>query len=146
MGSSVVTGDVAGVRFPGADHVLPPMPPPDIDVDAWRRSLRRIRDMDPEQLLLTHFGAFDDAGRHLDELENRLLRWTEIATRVVDEGGDRAVLGAELLALDEREMEAEGVAADVVERYRRLCPMEENSAGLYRYCVQRQERDPAPRK
>jgi glyoxylase-like metal-dependent hydrolase (beta-lactamase superfamily II) len=134
IGDAVVTGDVAGVRFPGADHVLPPMPPPDIDVDAWRESLATLRRLEPERLLLTHFGEFRDPARHLDELEDRLERWTDIARRVVAEGGDREVLGAELKALDEREMAIADVSAEATERYRRLCPVKESSTGLYRYC------------
>ena len=134
IGDAVVTGDVAGVRFPGADHVLPPMPPPDIDVDSWRESLATLRRLDPERLLLTHFGEFRDPARHLDELEDRLARWTDIARRVVAEGGDREVLGAELKALDESEMESADVPAEAIERYRRLCPVKESSTGLFRYC------------
>jgi len=130
----VVTGDVAGVRFPGASHVLPPMPPPDIDIEDWRRSLDVLRGLEPEQLLLTHFGAFDDPTRHLDELEARMDRWTETAERVIAEGGDPKVLAAELETADDLEMEAAGVPADAVARYQRLCPMEGNSAGLFRYC------------
>ena len=38
--------------------------------------------------------------------------------------------------LDQDEMAASGVPAEAVARYRRLCPMEENSAGLFRYCTQ----------
>ncbi|MCU0234174.1 MAG: MBL fold metallo-hydrolase [Thermoanaerobaculales bacterium] len=138
IGEAVATGDVAGVRFAPATHVLPPMPPPDIDLELWRASLAVLRRLAPARLLLTHFGAFDDPARHLDELEERLLRWAAIARRVVAAGGDRAALGAELLALDEREMAASGVPAEAVARYRRLCPMEENSAGLFRFCLQQQ--------
>ena len=134
IGDMVVTGDVAGVRFPGATHVLPPMPPPDIDVEDWRRSLDVLRGLEPKRLLLTHFGAFDDPARHLDELERRLVSWTETADRVIAEGGDSKELGAALEAADDVEMEAVGVPADAVVRYRRLCPMEGNSAGLFRYC------------
>jgi len=134
IGDAVVTGDVAGVRFPGADHVLPPMPPPDIDVDSWRESLATLRRLAPERLLLTNFGEFRDPVRHLDELEDRLARWTDIARRVVAEGGDREVLGAELKALDESEMESADVPAEAIERYRRLCPVKESSTGLFRYC------------
>ncbi len=137
IGGDVVTGDVGGVRFPGADHVLPPMPPPDIDVEAWRESLDLLRGLDPKRLMLTHYGAFDDPARHLDELEDRLLRWTEIAERVVAEGGDRKRLGRALLELDEAEIADERLAEDDIARYRRLCPMVENSAGLYRYIVKR---------
>lgn len=136
IGDAVATGDVAGVRFPGATHVLPPMPPPDIDVGNWQASLAVLRKVAPSRLLLTHFGAFEDAARHLDELEERLLRWTEIARRIVAEGGDREALGAALAEEDEREMANAKVPAEAVVRYRKLCPVKESSAGLYRYCNQ----------
>ena len=68
VGRDVVTGDVGGIRFPGADYVAPPMPPPDIDVVLWRESLDLVRSLEPERLLLTHYGAFEDPERHLDEL------------------------------------------------------------------------------
>ena len=135
VGDAVATGDVAGVRFPGATHVLPPMPPPDIDVEDWRSSLAVLRRLEPSRVLLTHYGAFDDPARHLDELEERLLSWTEIGHRIVAEGGDREALGAVLSAEDEREMKNSRVPAEAVERYRRLCPVKESSAGLFRYCL-----------
>jgi glyoxylase-like metal-dependent hydrolase (beta-lactamase superfamily II) len=135
IGQSVATGDVAGVRFPGSTHVLPPMPPPDIDVEAWRASLDLLRQLEPSQLLLTHFGAFEDCSRHLDELEERLLSWTEMARGIVSEGGDREALGEALRERDEREMKQAEVPPEAVARYRRLCPVKESSAGLFRYCT-----------
>ncbi len=129
----VVTGDVGGVRFPGADHVLPPMPPPDIDVEAWCESLSLIRGLSPERLLLTHFGAFDDAQRHLDELEARILKWTELAERTVADGGDRNDLGRALHAIDKKEMADAALPEEIVDRYQRLCPVVESSAGLFRW-------------
>jgi glyoxylase-like metal-dependent hydrolase (beta-lactamase superfamily II) len=134
IGDAVATGDVAGVRFPGATHVLPPMPPPDIDVEKWHQSLALLRRLAPSRLLLTHFGAFDDPVRHIDELEERLERWTEIAGRVVANGGDKNALGIELERIDNDEMEMSGVPPETVERYRRLCPVKESSVGLFRYC------------
>jgi glyoxylase-like metal-dependent hydrolase (beta-lactamase superfamily II) len=134
IGDAVATGDVAGVRFPGATHVLPPMPPPDIDVEKWRQSLALLRRLEPSRLLLTHFGAVDDPMRHIDELEDRLVRWTEVARRTVANGGDKSALGVELLRIDEEEMEASEVSAEAAERYRRLCPVKESSVGLFRYC------------
>jgi glyoxylase-like metal-dependent hydrolase (beta-lactamase superfamily II) len=135
VGDAVSTGDVAGVRFPGASHVLPPMPPPDIDVARWRESLDVLRKINPTRLLLTHFGAFDDPDRHIDELEDRLVRWTEIAQRIVQEGGDKHVLGEELERIDRDEMALARVAPETAERYRRLCPVKESSVGLFRYCT-----------
>jgi glyoxylase-like metal-dependent hydrolase (beta-lactamase superfamily II) len=134
IGDAVATGDVAGVRFPGATHVLPPMPPPDIDVEKWRQSLGLLRRLDPSRLLLTHFGAFDDPMRHIDELEDRLVRWTEAASRVVSDGGDKNALGVELEHIDKDEMKLADVSPEAAERYRRLCPVKESSVGLFRYC------------
>ncbi len=137
IGKAVATGDVGGVRFPGASHVLPPMPPPDIDVDLWIQSLERIRAVEPELLLLTHFGAVDDVERHLDELEGRLSRWLDIAERTLAEDNGATTVAEAVLALDEAEMAESTVPPGAIDRYRKLCPMEANAAGLERYCRKR---------
>jgi glyoxylase-like metal-dependent hydrolase (beta-lactamase superfamily II) len=137
LGDEVATGDVAGVRMAGSTHVLPPMPPPDIDLEVWHASLDLLRGLVPRSLLLTHFGAFDDPGRHLDELDLRLRRWAAVAEEVVQGGGDAAALGVRLAALDDQEMAAAGVAEAQRTLYSRLCPMVENSAGLYRWITRR---------
>ncbi len=134
IGGAVAMGDVGGVRFPDATHVLPPMPPPDIDVELWHQSIERIRAVEPELLLLTHFGAFDDVERHLNELEGRLSRWLKTTERTLEEGGDSTAVAQALLEIDEAEIEQASVAPAALERYRKLCPMDANSAGLERYC------------
>ncbi len=66
-------GDMAGVRIPPADLVVAPTPPPDIDVDAWKRSVDVIEGWEPERLMLTHFGLHDDdVPAHLDRLRASL--------------------------------------------------------------------------
>ena len=40
-------GDVAGVRIPPSDFVRPPTPPPDIDVEAWQRSIDLVAARQP---------------------------------------------------------------------------------------------------
>ncbi|MCD4748870.1 MAG: MBL fold metallo-hydrolase [Thermoanaerobaculales bacterium] len=134
IGKTIVTGDVGGVRFPGANYVLPPMPPPDIDVDAWRESIERLQDLDPDRLLLTHFGHVENVRPHFEELDGRLLRWLEIAMRNLTRNDPEVSLADEILALDEIEMAAASIAPEAVQRYRTLCPMDGNSAGLGRYC------------
>lgn len=136
VGGAVATGDVAGVRFAPASHVLPPMPPPDIHLGHWKESIELLRRLAPERLLLTHFGAFSDAGRHLEELAARLERWQDLGRRAAAAGDDVAALAAALLELDEREMAAAGAPPAAVERYRRLCPMDGTAAGLLRACRQ----------
>jgi glyoxylase-like metal-dependent hydrolase (beta-lactamase superfamily II) len=61
-------GDTAGIRLlPGA-FIMPPTPPPDIDLEIWRDSLRRIGDWRPDTLFITHFGPHEPAGAHLTEM------------------------------------------------------------------------------
>ena len=134
IGDSIATGDVAGVRFPGATHVRPPMPPPDIDVEKWRESLDLLRSLAPRRLLLTHFGAFDDPARHLDEIDGRIERWTEVARTVVASGGDEEELGAELEQIEREEVEALSMSQEIIARYQQVCPVKESSTGLFRYC------------
>ena len=72
----VYVGDVAGVRLARAPYVSPPTPPPDIDLDAWRASIARLRALGAHRLLLTHFGPVTDVTWHWDELIARLHEWT----------------------------------------------------------------------
>jgi glyoxylase-like metal-dependent hydrolase (beta-lactamase superfamily II) len=64
-------GDVAGVCALGG-YVLPPTPPPDIDLEAWQISVDRILAWSPSTLFLTHFGAVTRVRPHLAELMDNL--------------------------------------------------------------------------
>jgi glyoxylase-like metal-dependent hydrolase (beta-lactamase superfamily II) len=66
-------GDVAGVRLAG-DIVIPPTPPPDIDLDAWRSSLQTLEGWSPERLALPHFGLVRAPAEHLEQLREALDR------------------------------------------------------------------------
>jgi glyoxylase-like metal-dependent hydrolase (beta-lactamase superfamily II) len=72
------TGDVTGVRI-GAGRVMAPTPPPDIDVDAWFDSIRRIQRWEPAALVLTHFGRIDDVDGHLKAVRHALWFQAELA-------------------------------------------------------------------
>jgi glyoxylase-like metal-dependent hydrolase (beta-lactamase superfamily II) len=65
-------GDTAGVRLQVGRYVMPPTPPPDIDLEAWRDSLARLGAWRPETLFLTHFGPFAPVAAHLTELADHL--------------------------------------------------------------------------
>jgi glyoxylase-like metal-dependent hydrolase (beta-lactamase superfamily II) len=70
-----MVGDTAGVRLREQGFVMPPTPPPDIDLEAWRDSLARINDWRADTLFITHFGPHAPAAAHLTELADR-LEWT----------------------------------------------------------------------
>jgi len=65
-------GDTAGVKVLPDGDVLPPTPPPDVDLEAWEGSLAHIERWRPESLFLTHFGPAGAVGAHLSTLRDRL--------------------------------------------------------------------------
>jgi glyoxylase-like metal-dependent hydrolase (beta-lactamase superfamily II) len=71
-------GDVAGVRIPPSDLVLAPTPPPDVDVDAWERSIEVVAGWQPERLVITHFGVVDDPQAQLEACRQALREEAEL--------------------------------------------------------------------
>jgi glyoxylase-like metal-dependent hydrolase (beta-lactamase superfamily II) len=67
-------GDTAGVRIAPSGVVLAPTPPPDVDLEAWPRSIDTIAGWRPERVAVTHFGAWDDVDAQLAELRDALDR------------------------------------------------------------------------
>lgn len=81
-------GDTAGVRMSPGGRVMPPTPPPDIDLEAWARSLAIIDDRGPETLFLTHFGPHVGARALLAELRERLASVAALARQSLDRDED----------------------------------------------------------
>ncbi len=72
-------GDTAGIRRGSGRYLMPPTPPPDIDLEQWNESLQRLRAWAPSGLFVTHFGLWRDAAWHLDEFQARLQAWAALA-------------------------------------------------------------------
>jgi glyoxylase-like metal-dependent hydrolase (beta-lactamase superfamily II) len=80
-------GDTGGVCIEGG-YILPPTPPPDIDVEAWEQSARAIEQWQARTLFLTHFGPspFPPA-THLQTLLDHLHTTSAIARQMLAEEG-----------------------------------------------------------
>ena len=77
-------GDTAGIRT-GADlFVMPPTPPPDIDIDAWKASVALIDRWGAETLFITHFGPHGDPATHLASLVEHLDGIAALAKTIVE--------------------------------------------------------------
>jgi glyoxylase-like metal-dependent hydrolase (beta-lactamase superfamily II) len=84
-------GDMAGVRIPPWDLTLAPTPPPDIDVEAWERSLDTIAAREPAGLALTHFGIAENVPAQLAAVRES-LRWQADLAAEQDQEGFMAAL------------------------------------------------------
>jgi glyoxylase-like metal-dependent hydrolase (beta-lactamase superfamily II) len=65
-------GDTAGIRRGAGSFVLPPTPPPDIDLEIWRDSLARIGQWQADTLFVTHFGPHGGTAAHLADVADHL--------------------------------------------------------------------------
>jgi len=131
-------GDTAGIRRTGRDYIMPPTPPPDIDLDAWRTSEDRILSWEPETLFLTHFGPFHGARMHFQDMTERLGVWSRIVRRLLanpaldEDGRQRAFVSEALLDLKRKLGEQEA------ERYGRAGRLDYSWQGLSRYWRKKQ--------
>ena len=136
---SLFAGDVAGIRLPGQSYVRPPTPPPEIDVEAWVRSIENIRKISPAALHPTHFGHYDDVDRHLSELEQRLQDWLLFVEGRSHEGAPPEEISEELRIKGDAEMLAEGAAPEESGRYDLAGNYEMVTAGILRYVERRRK-------
>jgi glyoxylase-like metal-dependent hydrolase (beta-lactamase superfamily II) len=118
-GTTLYAGDAAGVRIQPSREVLPPTPPPDVDVEGWFRTIEEIERRTPERLALIHFGPADDVSRHLGELRARLAKWSERVERGATQDEFVAMAGNDL--------------GSDAESYGRAMPFWQSYAGLKRY-------------
>lgn len=121
-------GDVAAVRIPPTDLVLPPTPPPDIDIELWERSLAIVEDWEPERLALTHFGAVEEPAEHLETVRTRLRQEAEAALEL-----DAEAYEADL----KRRIEAEIDDPEVLAELLQAVPLAYQYGGLDRYWSKR---------
>ena len=72
---NLFAGDVGGVRI-GNGPPIPPFVPPELDVDAWERSIDKMRALEAARVYLPHFGLVaDSVASHFDALQERVRRY-----------------------------------------------------------------------
>jgi glyoxylase-like metal-dependent hydrolase (beta-lactamase superfamily II) len=126
-------GDTAGIRRTDRPCIMPPTPPPDIDLDAWRSSEDRILSWEPDTLFLTHFGPFHGARMHFQEMFARLQVWSGIVRRLIADASldeptrQQAFVSEALLELKRT------VGEQQAEQYNRAGRLDYSWQGLSRY-------------
>jgi glyoxylase-like metal-dependent hydrolase (beta-lactamase superfamily II) len=123
-------GDVAAVRIPGVELIVPPTPPPDIDVEIWENSIGLVESWQPERLALTHFGQIDDPAPHLTRVRERLREEAQLARKL--SGGDYERRHRDLVAEHAESTES---AEELIQ----CVPPQYQWRGLSRYWTKRAE-------
>jgi glyoxylase-like metal-dependent hydrolase (beta-lactamase superfamily II) len=126
---TLYSGDAAGVRLTPARFVLPPLPPPEIDLEAWVRTIDETERRAPARLALIHFGTVSDVESHLARLRETIARWAEWVEDGMDRDTFSAAVGADIAASD----------PDSVADYDHVVPAWQCYLGLERYWRKRRE-------
>ena len=125
---SAYCGDVAGVRTPPGELTVMPTPPPEIDVEAWLRSIDALAERKPERVRMTHCGEIAPALAQLETAAASLRLTAGWA-----EAGEREMFAAKL---DELIDSQPAIAA---QRMRNAMPTDHVWLGLERYWRKRRE-------
>ncbi len=128
----VFTGDVGGVRI-GGKSVVPPCPPPDINLEYWTDSIKRLRELNPSTLYPTHFGKYDDVGEHLDQLEANLQLYAGEIKSYLKKGYDQDEMLQRFGDFVREHLVEDGLEEKELEQYEIANPVYMSVSGLIRY-------------
>jgi glyoxylase-like metal-dependent hydrolase (beta-lactamase superfamily II) len=126
---TLYAGDAAGVRIMPGRHIFPASPPPDVDLEAWERTLVEIERRAPARIALIHFGTVDDVHDHVARMREELARWAERVREGMSQEEFVAAARADLLVDQEGD----------VDYYERAGPFWQSYLGLERYWQKKRE-------
>lgn len=136
LGKKVFTGDVGGVRIQGGP-VVPPCPPPDVNVSQWDSSLSRLRSLRAEAFYLTHYGTVSAKGNHLKELTKRLNAYVKFVEKGLKAGRTEEEIVSGFKEFVEADLRKNGVTDATIGAYRAANPAGMSVAGIARWLALR---------
>ena len=126
-------GDAAGVRIGTSTFVMPPTPPPDVDLALWMKSIDQISKWDSSRLFLTHFGPSPTTPvLHLTQLRERLHQVATFAQEAEATGGNMKEQMAAFCAAMRSELRAH-LPGGTSLTYERAACLDHCYLGLIRY-------------
>lgn len=129
---SIFTGDVAGVRIDDG-IIVPPCPPPDIDLEAWQNSISILRKLNPKKFYLTHFGLIENWEHQLSELEKMLLNWANWMKAKLEQNIEKEQIKADFITYTNQQYKDFGLSEKQIKQYEAANPAWMSVAGLTRY-------------
>lgn len=132
LGRALFTGDVAGVKI-NEGPVVPPCPPPDINLEAWKLSIAKMRSLKPEVLYLAHYNGVKAVEQHLSDLEKILDDWAGWMKPHFENNARAEDITPQFVQYTQEQLRQKGVGEEDVQRYERGNPSFMSVTGLLRY-------------
>jgi len=127
------SGDVGGIRVHNQKFISLPMPPPDLNLELWRASIRRLIDHHPNQIIPTHFGVYPDAEWHL----NAVLEFLDIVESWIEETMVLALSPEEIrnafIQFESMRAQQAGLQDVSIDAQQTANPSVMSADGIYRY-------------
>lgn len=137
IGDTAFTGDAAGIRLPGERWIDLPAPPPEFDLEAWKKTLARLRELKLKTIYRTHFDAATDVDAELDQFEALLEQGVAWIAELREQGLDRdAMVEAFSARMRERGLET-GLTEEDALAYELANPRVMSVDGIDRYLRKR---------
>lgn len=132
LDDTIFVGDVGGIKIKNGP-VVPPCPPPDIDLGAWKTSIDKLKALHPKHLVLTHFGFVSNPIPHLDALEVMLHDWADWMKPHYEAHSDPAEITPKFVEYTKNQLRELGVPEKDIDSYDKANPSWMSVMGLLRY-------------
>lgn len=132
LGDIIFTGDVAGVKIE-TGPVVPPCPPPDINLEDWNQSIDILLEKKAQKLYLTHYGEVTAIDSHLRELREILNDWANWIKEKWESGLSAEQITPQFSAYTANQLRKKGVSEHGIKQYEAANPSWMSVAGLIRY-------------
>lgn len=134
------TGDLAGIRLSGRNHIRLPTPPPEFHLEEWLNSIAKMRALRFSHLYLTHFGTVDDVENHWSKVKMLLRKYTALVGHELALGSDREALVGKFSQLEEERFLNDGCEGRARALYAGVGPVGMSVDGMIRYWRKRTAR------
>jgi glyoxylase-like metal-dependent hydrolase (beta-lactamase superfamily II) len=138
------SGDIGGVRLPDTRHVRLPMPPPEFQLEKWRKSLARLKEEQFTRIAPTHFGIFSDPDWHLNAVEQALDEVEDWMETIMPEEPAIEELKEDVTAWARERSIEDGVDPEIIEAYETANPSWMSAYGIQRYWRKFRNANPEP--
>jgi len=133
LDTHLFTGDVAGVSI-NHGPVIPPCPPPDINIEDWENSLKVIESIDGiESFYLTHFGEITDLKEHIAKLRVALYDYSQFFLPYHEKGATVQEALPEFRNFVKKYLIDNGMSPKDTQAYEAANPSDMSATGLLRY-------------
>ncbi|MBX2817461.1 MAG: MBL fold metallo-hydrolase [Saprospiraceae bacterium] len=133
VGHVAFTGDVAGIKISDGP-VIPPCPPPDIDLASWHHSIDKLLAVtEIDTYYLGHFGRANEVKEHMAELKQALDAYARFIKPFYVAGTDPKEIIGPFENFVARYLSENGISPSDMNAYQVANPADMSVAGLLRY-------------